>query len=239
MLVKKLVVIAPLVTTLLILTLLVTPVNAQAGGHLWFYSQDPDTLSWPNPNQLPNPEDVDPKYVDAHPDEWLSESIIVSPDEWETPFSIWLACAQFESLNTKVVVSINEAAFTAIESITINENQISSWMTGIPSALAPHGVFNSAEFHGYTEVDVGNLYSPTDSPYKVEIEIQIDLKEGADLSDAKIHFDAYGSTERGGVIFSPYSHDATLFVVPEGYTVLLVSAPLFAFALYAYKHRRN
>lgn len=228
----------PVVTALLILTALVTPVFAQGGGHLWFYSQDPDTLTWENPNNLPNPEVVDPNYVASNSDPWMTESIGIANGDWGSPFSIWLGCSKFESLNTQLVLSINEATFEAINSISIDGVEITSWQTGIPSALAPHGVFNSAEFHGYAEINVGDLYSPTDSPYKTEITIDIDVKDGADLSDAKIHFDAYGTTSTGGVIFSPYSHDL-LFVVPEGATLLLASSSLIAFGIFAYKHKRK
>jgi len=228
--------ITPTVIAILVLTVMITPVLASGqgnggGGHLWFYSQDPGNLP------LPNPETWDPKYVETSSDPWLDKSIVIPSSDWDTPFTIWLGCAKFESLNTKLVISINEAAKDAIQSITINGSPITSWQLGKPSALAPHGIFNSAEFAGYAEVLLGDLYSYTD-PYKKEITVDITLKPDADLSKAKIHFDAYGQTEDGGLIFSPYSHDLT-FVVPEPATIILMASPLLAFGLYAYKRRKQ
>lgn len=228
--------ITPAVTTILVLTVMITPVLASnpgngGGAHLWFYSQDPGN------RPLPNPEAWDPKYVKESSDPWLDESIVIPSSDWDTPFTIWLGCAKFESLNTKLVISINKAAKDAIESITINDFIITSWTLGKPSALAPHGIFNSAEFAGYAEVNLDNLYSYTD-PYKKEITVDITLKPSADLSKAKIHFDAYGKTNDGGLIFSPYSHDLT-FVVPEPATIILMASPLLAFGLYAYKRKKQ
>jgi hypothetical protein len=213
------------------------PVFAKSGGggHLWFYSQDPDSL--PGPQPLPNPQDYDPKYVAHSSDPWLDESVVIPSSDWETPFTIWLACAQFESLNTKLVISINTAAYNAINRITVNSSEITCWKSGKPDALAPHGVFNSAEFHGYNESIIGNLYSPPGSPYKTAIIIDIDLKVGADLTNAKIHFDAYGYTNEGKIIFSPYSHDLN-FVIPEPATISLTMASILAFGIYAYKCKR-
>lgn len=232
---KSILKIMPILATLLLAATLITPVLAKGGpqgGHLWFYSQDPGDAP------LPNPEDWDPNYVDADPDPWLDESIVISSGDWETPFTIWLACAQFESLNTMLVVSINDAAYEAINSITVNGIPLGPWTDGTPSALAPHDVFKSAEFYGYDEVNMGNLYSPPRTPFKVAIVVDIDLKEGADMSDAKIHFDAYGYTNTGGIIFSPYSHDAT-FVVPEPATIIAITSALGAFGAFAYKRKRQ
>jgi len=225
----------------LAISLATTTTLADGGGHLWFYSQDPDTL--PGPQPLPNPEDYDPKYVGTDPDPWQTESIVIPPDgDWETPFSIWLACAQFESLDTMLVVSINNAAATGIETIDINGELLdpddpSQWDTsGVPpGCLAPHGVFNSAEFYGYYEVPVGDLYSPPGSPYAIEIEVEIVLNDGAP-EGMKIHFDAYGHTEKEKCIFSPYSHDLT--IVPELGTILLAAASFGALGLYALKRRK-
>ena len=221
----------PILATLLLAVALITPVLAQGGGHLWFYSQDPGDPP------LPNPQDWDPNYVNSDPNPWLDESIVITSGDWDTPFTIWLACAQFESLDTMLVVSINDAAFEAIDSITVNGIPLEPWTDGTPVALAPHGVFNSAEFYGYDEVNVGDLYSPPGTPFKVAIVVDIDLNEGADLSNAKIHFDAYGYTNTGGIIFSPYSHDTT-FVVPEPATIIMMASALGAFGIYAYKRKR-
>ena len=213
----------------------VAVVAADGGGHLWFYSQDPDTISGPQP--LPNPEDYDPNYYGSSSDPWLAYGVLGMVADWETPFSVWLGCAQFESRNTMVVISINDAAYAAISSISVYGMPISSWTTsGMPSALAPHGVFNSAEFYGYAEVNVGDLEAPPGSPYKVEIPIDITLVPGADLSEAKVHLDAYGMTDSGAVIFSPYSHDFT-FMVPEAAPLILMGISFGALGVYAYKRK--
>ena len=226
-----------------ILAFLTVPVIADGGAHLWFYSEDPSSLVWANPNTLPNPEPdagdtyVDPNYVASDPDPWISQSIVISSSNWETPFSIWLGCAQFESIGTMLVVSINEAAYSAIDTIKINGVAISTWTHATPDQLAPHGVFMSSEFHGYAEIAVGDLYSPPDTPYAVQISVEITLNGGADISDAKIHFDAYGYTDSGSLMTSPYSHDLT-FHVPEAATIVAATS-LFAFGIYIYKRKKQ
>jgi hypothetical protein len=226
----------PIIAMMLIaIAALTTSAHAEGGGHLWFYSTDPGTLN--PPELLPNPQYYDPKYISSSPDPWLNESIVIPSSDWETPFTIWLACAQFESLNTKLVISINKAAYEAINKITVDGFEITSWTSGGHPYLAPHGVFNSAEFFGYAEVDVGNLYSPPGTPYKKEITIKIELKDGADLTNAKIHFDAYGFTEDGSLIFSPYSHDLN-FIIPEPATIFMAVASIAALGAYAYKRKR-
>jgi hypothetical protein len=235
--------VVPLGIAVLLLALLAAPVMADGGGHLWFFSEDPGSIVWANPNKLPNPAPdagdsyVDPNYISANSDPWLTESIVILSNNWETPFSIWLGCAQFESKDTMLVVSINEAAFTAINTIEINRVPISSWTKATHAQLAPHGVFMSADFHGYAEISVGDLYSPPGSPYAVEITVEITLNEGADISEAKIHFDAYGYTETGALVTSPYSHDLT-FYVPEAATIIATTS-LAAFGIYAYKRRKT
>jgi len=209
----------------------VWPAFAAGGGHLWFYSQDPSTL--PGPQPLPDPSVYDPKYVSSSPDSWLTESIVVPSGDWSTPFFIWLGCAQFESLNTKLVVSINDAAHSVIDSIIINGTTIGPWDTSgtPPASIAPHGVFNSAEFYGYANASLGNIYSPPDTPYVVAINVTIVLNGGTIPADAKIHFDAFGYTEEGNFMFSPYSHDLD-FVVPEPATIAIAATSLIALALY-------
>jgi len=222
--------ITPIIAIMLIaIAALTTTALAEGGGHLWFYSKEPP---WP----MPDPKDWDPKYVESSSDPWLDESIVIPSSDWETPFTIWLACAQFESLNTKLVISINKAAYEAINKITVDGFEITSWRSGGHPYLAPHGVFNSAEFHGYAEVNVGNLYYNS-THYKVAIVIDIDLKEGADLTNAKIHFDAYGFTEDESLIFSPYSHDLN-FIIPEPATIFMAVASIAALGAYAYKRKR-
>jgi len=231
-----------LLVLVLAISMATTTTLADGGGHLWFYSKDPDDL--PGPQPLPNPQDYDPNYLGTDPDPWLTESIVVPSSEWETPFSIWLGCAQFESLGTKLVVSINDDASDVIESIKVGvvskdvEDDFDT--SGVPPGpLAPHGVFNSAEFYGCAEYDVGDLYSPPGSPYKVGIVVDITLKAGVTEvpENAKIHFDAYGLTERERWIRNPYSHDFT-FVIPEIGTIFLAAASFSALALYALKRRK-
>jgi len=71
----------------------------------------------------------------------------------------------------------------------------------------------------------------------VEISVEITLKGGADISDAKIHFDAYGYTDSGSLMKSPYSHDLT-FHVPEAATIIAATS-LVAFGIYAYKRKKT
>lgn len=229
---------------ILVLSVILVSVNtvkAAGGGHLWFYSEEPfQGLD----GKLPDITS-DPNYQGPDPDPWLSESIVIPLVNG--PTSIWLACAQFESTDTKVVVSINEAAHQGLAGITVNVGgnsyPISSWVedpTGLTKPegpLAGHGVLNSDEFFGYYEVPVGYLDSQDPpGPYKVEIEVVITL--GPDPpGDMKIHFDAYGTTATGRLIFSPYSHDST-FLIPEGNTILLLAASFSALALYMLKRNR-
>ena len=224
--------------TVLLLTLsFVSPVFAPPGGggggggaHLWFYSVDPDTLAGPQP--LPDPQVYDPNWVGASADGWITESVVTG---LSTSFNIWLGCKQFNSTGTTLVVSINDAAFAAIDSITVYGSTIGSWSSAMPSQLSPHGVFNAADFHGYAEVGLIDLYSPPGSPYKVEIPVEITFKATADLTGAKIHFDAYGYTESGALMKNPYSHDLT---VPEPATIFMALTSLGALGVYAYKRKK-
>lgn len=227
---KLLLRISALITIFLIFTLLAAPVLAAEPGqaHLWFYSQDPSTLLGPQP--LPDPEEYDSNWIDTNEDPWLTESIVIS----SSSFSLWLGCVKEESLDTKLVVTINEAAFAAIDTIKINGIAVEGWTSGMPSALANHGVFKNA--HGYNEVSIGDIYSPPDTRYVTQITIEIIFKEGVDINDAKVHFDAYGYMDDGKLNHNPYSHDAT-FVVPEAATIILAGSSLIAFGLYAYKRK--
>lgn len=225
---------------LLLTLILVSPAFAPAGGggaHLWFYSQDPDTL--PGPQPLPDPQTYDPNYVGANPDQWVSDSIVIPTGDWSEPFMIWLGLKQKNSTNTKLVVSINDAANNSIQSILINGTALTSWDTsGSHPILSPHGVFNAPDFYGYAEAPLGNLYSPPGSPYKVAIKVTIILNGPSALADAKIHFDAYGYTEEGALVTSPYSHDLT-FITPEPATLLATLASVAGLGLYAYKRKKK
>ena len=226
---KKLVTILMLVTAIFAIS--IVPVFADGGAHLWFYSVDPSGEA-----TLPNPETWDPNYQGVTVDPWATESVLVNSGDWDTPFSIWLGCAQFESKNTMLVIVINDAAAGVIKSI--NGIDVSLFLTSAHGILAPHGVFNSAEFYGYTEVPVGNLYSLPGTPHVAEISIDIELNSGAVIpEDAKIHFDAYGYTETGSLMRNPYSHDYT-FVVPELGVFLLLGASFAALGLFTLKRKK-
>jgi hypothetical protein len=228
--------IVPLITAVSILTMLAAPVFA-TGAHLWFYSVDPSTLTGYPP--LVNPDPNDPNYVSSDSDPWLDESVVVPNGDWDTPYSIWLGNAdpQDDCYDTMLVISVNDAAAAAISGIMVNGAPIGAWDTSAANfPLPPHGVANSAEWYGFVNVTVGDI----DSGGYIEIVIDIDIN--TDLTDAKIHFDAYGwSTEEhtgGPDISNPFSHDYT-FMVPEAATILAVSASLLALGAYAYKRKRQ
>lgn len=237
----------PLITAVLLLTLLAAPVFAQDPGKLWFFSVDPASLATIPP--LPNPEDVDPNYVDTDTDDWIKESIVIEQSNWTSPFSIWIGLhGGAMSYDTMLVISVNDVAKNAIASMTVTPGApggIGAWnlvapippgVTGYP--IAPHGVLNSAEWAGYVEVNVGDIASET------AIQVTFVMTLNTDLTGAKIHFDAYGwtSEEHGdytsAAITSPYSHDST-FVVPEAATILAVASSLAALGTYAYKRKKQ
>lgn len=239
----------PLVVALLLFALLTAPVlapqvpdgNGGQGAHLWFYSVDPVTIGYP---PLPNPETADPNYVSADPDPWLTESVVVPSGDWETPFNIWLGnhAPRDTSYDTIVLISYNVAAAAAIDDMSVASTSFD--LTPSDPAdfpLPPHGISNSAEWYGFQVALVGNIPS---GGY-IGIPIDIDLNPGADLSEAKIHFDAIGwSTEEHPAdldtynIFSPFSHDST-FVIPEPATIALAASSLVALGTYAYKRRKK
>ena len=220
----------------LVMRVFAPPSNAP---HLWFYSKDPATLNPPDP--LPDPQTYDPKYIDSNPDGWIAESIVINPSQWASPYTIWLAWVvnKDESLDTKLIVSINDAAHTGIQTIKINGNTLTSWDTSgnPPTGLSNHGVFNSAEFYGYAEADVGDLYAYPKAPYKVAIIAEIALNNNPP-ADMKVHFDALGQTEAGAITRNPYSHDVT-FVIPDLATAIMILAPFSALGVYAIRRRKK
>ena len=227
----------PIITAVLLLTLFAAPVLA-TGAHLWFYSVDPATL--PGYPPLPNPEDYDPNYIDTSADGWILESVVIQGD-WETPFSIWLGNSDGSdtSYDTTVVISINDAAAAAIASMTVEGNPVGAWnLVEANFPLPPHGVSNSAEWYGFVIVNVGTLASGA----KIEINVDIALNPGAELDEAKIHFDAYGFStvehDDKPNITSPFSHDGT-FVVPEPAAVFAVVSSFLALGTYAYKRKKQ
>src|SRR4030066_2246462 len=115
-----------LLTSILLMTAFVAPVLAHAQAHLWFYSVDPDTIPAPAPQPLPDPQLWDPNYVGIDPDPWTADSVNL-PSDFDTPFTFWLACKQKTSDDTKLVISINDAAFAAILSVTVNGIPIGVW----------------------------------------------------------------------------------------------------------------
>ena len=229
---NKLVKVAPILTALLLLTMLAVPVYA-TGAHLWFYSVEP-------PIPLPNPDGWDPNYVDVTSDPWTTESVAVPQGDWEDSFYIWIGNAdpQDDCYDTTLVISINDAAAPAIDAITVNPGDaVISWNTDEADfPLPPHGISNSAEWYGFAEVVVGDIPSGG----KLQIQIDIDLL-GAVPSEAKIHFDAYGWSDEehteGYDIFSPFSHDYT-FIIPEPATIFLMAASLTALGIYTYKRKK-
>src|SRR4030067_2084842 len=91
----------------------IAPVFAVA--NLWFYSYDPI----PSGNVLPDPQVSDPNYVGPDANPWLTESIVINSADWSSPLSIWLACHQFNSLDTVLVISVTQAALSAISQVTV------------------------------------------------------------------------------------------------------------------------
>jgi hypothetical protein len=240
---------AAMLTALLVLTMLALPVSAK-GDHLWFYSVDPATLpGWTGKiDGSVNPEDDDPNYVDFDPDPWLKESVVLPKGDWDTPFSLWIGNADHKdtSYGTTLVISVNDAAAKAIDSITVTPGgTISAWNTNPAQfPLPPHGISNSDEYHGFAEVIVGDIGYGSYIVVKIDITLKPEVDQ-EDLEGAKIHFDAYGWSNQGHVgilekadMNSPFSKDYT-FVIPELATILLTTAPLSALGIYAFKRKRK
>jgi hypothetical protein len=232
----------PFITALLLLALFASPVFA-TGAHLWFYSVDPATLPGGYP-PLVNPQSNDPNYVGVTSDAWTTESVVVASGDWDTPFNLWIGNAdpQDDCYDTTLVISVNDAAAAAIAGITLTPGgAVGAWDTVEANfPLPPHGIPNSAEYYGFAEVIVGNI---TSGNY-MQITIDITLNPSADLSEAKIHFDAYGwsdpehTAEDKYDINTPFSHDST-FVIPEAATLFAASSSLIALGAYAYKRRKH
>jgi hypothetical protein len=230
----------PLITAALLLTMLAAPVFA-TGAHLWFYSVDPATLPGGYP-PLVNPQPDDPNWTGVTSDPWTTESVVVVSGDWDTPFSLWIGNAdpQDDCYDTTLVISVNNAAAAAISGINITTPPIGAvpaWDTVVANfPLPPHGISNSAEYYGFAEVIVGNIVNGS------YIQITIDIDLNTDLTEAKIHFDAYGwsTEEHTGKynIFSPFSHDFT-FVIPEAATIVAVASSLVALGIYAYKRKKQ
>jgi hypothetical protein len=186
----------------------------QGNAKYWFYIEDPSAYAFYDPEAGPN-------YVGVVSDDWVTESVVESID-WESfagtgtnaEFIFWMIVTNSESQNTKVVISINDAAYDGIARIWVNGIEITSWTTSSHPYLAPHGIFNSAEFYGYYELDIGYLAQSmkggqAPAVYPVEISFEVEVAEGAS-NDMKIHLDAYGCEGSG-----PYSHDAVAAYWPD------------------------
>jgi hypothetical protein len=162
--------------------------------------------------------------------------------DWDTPFSLWIGNAdpQDDCYDTTLVISVNDAAAAAIAGITVTPGgAVGAWDTVVANFPLPsHGISNSAEYHGFAEAIVGYIASGS----YMQITIDITLNADPVLDEAKIHFDAYGWSERdhtGGYdIFSPFSHDST-FVIPEVATIFAAGSSLIALGTYAYKRRKR
>ena len=241
---KKILRIVPLIAAVSLLTMLAAPVFAQDPGKLWFYSVDPPLIS----GKLANPDGsdgwTDDGYVGFDTDPWIEDSIVLLEGYWDDPsgHSLWIGLhGGSMSYDTTLVISVNDVAYGAIATMTVEGSPvtfITTAPTHPPYPIAPHGVFNSADWAAYGEVNVGDIQSET------AIEINFVITLNTDLEGAKIHFDAYGwTTEEHGdsstaEITNPYSHDFT-FMVPEAATILVVSSSLVALGAYAYKRKRQ
>jgi hypothetical protein len=235
--------VVPIMAALLVLTILASPVHA-TGAHLWFYSVDPSTLpDWTGKiDGAVNPQDDDPNYVGVTSDAWTTESVVIASGEWETPFNLWIGNADPKDgcHDTTLVISVNDAAAAAIAGITVTPGgNVGAWDTTVANfPLPPHGISNSAEYYGFAEVIVGDIASGS----YMQVTIDITLNVGADLEEAKIHFDAYGWSDdahNGDYdIFSPFSHDST-FVIPEVATIFLTASSMLAFGAYIYRKKKE
>ncbi|MFX1476474.1 MAG: hypothetical protein ACFFCO_13535, partial [Promethearchaeota archaeon] len=108
----------PLITAVLLLTILAAPVFAAGGAHLHFFSVDPTTIDPPDP--MPN-GNLDPNYMGVDSDPWLTESVVVLQGDWDTPFSLWIGNQDKSdtSYDTHLVISVNDVAAAAIVDITV------------------------------------------------------------------------------------------------------------------------
>jgi len=225
----------PLITAVLLLTMLAAPVSA-TGAHLWFYSVEPTI-------PLPDPETWDPNYSGPNADGWLNEGVVIQVGDW-TSFSCWIGNADphDDSYDTTIVISVNTEAAAGIASMTLNSLSVPSWDTDDGNFPMPgHSPIGDADWAGFAEVNVGDLASGD----KMELTFETTLNPGADMEDARIHLDAYGFTtvEHGTGwqaidIFAPFSHDYT-FVIPEAATIFAVASSLVALGTYAYKRKKQ
>ena len=185
----------------------------QGSAKYWFYVEEPSYAFY-------DPE-AGPNYVGEVSDDWVTDSVVQSIN-WESfagtgvkaDFSFWMVVTNSESQNTKVVISINDAVYDGIDGIWVNGIEITAWTTDSHPILPSHGVFNSAEFYGYYELDIGYLAETMkggQNPLVISIEINIEVKVNEDATnDMKIHLDAYGCEGSG-----PYSHDAIATYWPK------------------------
>jgi len=236
---KILVKVAPILTVLLLLTMLAVPVYA-TGAHLWFYSVEPTI-------PLPDPETWDPNYSGPNADGWLNEGVVIQVGDW-TSLSAWIGNSDNHdtSYDTTLVISVNEEAADGIDSMTVNGFAVPSWDTDDEHfPMPPHAPIGSEGWYGFAEVNVGNIAPGA----KLELTFATTLNPGADMEDARIHLDAYGwntgdhdpsgpfPTAWPFPLFAPFSHDTT-FIIPEPATIFLVAASLTALGIYTYKRKK-
>jgi len=148
-------------------------------------------------------------------DPWIDKGWLLNQtgNSWSFTVKIYDTSKCIESYDTQLIVALNDAAYTNLQSLAINGTSIpkSAFQHGKPR---PYGIGYWSDdvyptWFNDTYINVGKLQPKS---YKILI-VSVTF---TDATDARIHFDAYGSVfpwtpcNWGGVTWSPHSEDSTV-----------------------------
>jgi len=148
-------------------------------------------------------------------DPWIDKGWLLNQtgNSWSFTVKIYDTSKCIKSYDTQLIVALNDAAYNNLQSLAINGTSIpkSAFQHGTPR---PYGIgFWSDDVYptwfNDTYINVGEIQPKS---YKI-LAVSVTF---TDATDARIHFDAYGSVfpwapcNWGGVTWSPNSEDSTV-----------------------------
>ncbi len=148
-------------------------------------------------------------------DPWIDKGWLLNQtgNSWSFTVKIYDTSRCLKSYDTHLIVALNDAAYNNLQSLTINGTSIpkTAFQYGKPKPYGtkywPNDIYST--WFNDTYVNVGKILGKS---YKI-LTVSVTF---SDATDARIHFDAYGSVfcwepcSWCGVTWSPHSEDSTV-----------------------------